>query len=125
MWKHRRTLPGQRCASRGFADFMENILVHKLGFAQCPAEPCFFHRDSDDTDVELHQDDLHATSAEDNSLLGFVDQIREHAVFKASPLLKSGCRYEFLKAGRVRTCVGTYFVGNPQVCSSYLQGARP
>ena len=51
MWKLVKKLYGQRDASKGFSDFMMDVLVIRMGFVQCADQPCFYRRESDSVDL--------------------------------------------------------------------------
>eukprot|EP00959_Pyramimonas_sp_CCMP1952_P011017 230807-Pyramimonas_sp.AAC.1 len=98
MWRMKKKLYGERDASRGFSDFMNRTLVSEMGFEQCPDQPCFYRRDRDAVDLELHQDDIYAT-ADDVELQAFTTELGSKVKIKVSKLLKVD---QHLKGGRVR-----------------------
>eukprot|EP00959_Pyramimonas_sp_CCMP1952_P460375 9479746-Pyramimonas_sp.AAC.1 len=111
MWRMKKKLYGERDASRGFSDFMNRTLVSEMEFEQCPDQPCFYRRERDSVDLELHQDDIYAT-ADDSNLQAFTTELSRKVKIKVSKLLKVGAKYQHLKGGRVRVEDGMFLTGN-------------
>ncbi|CAK0818910.1 unnamed protein product [Prorocentrum cordatum] len=87
MWRMKKKLYGEGDASRGFSDFMNRTLVLDMEFEQCPDQPCFYRRERDSVDLELHQDDIYAT-ADDIKLQAFTTELSSKVKIKVSKLLK-------------------------------------
>ncbi|CAK0822283.1 unnamed protein product [Prorocentrum cordatum] len=116
MWRMKKKLYGERDASRGFSDFMNRILVSEMEFEQCPDQPCFYRRERDSVDLELHQDDIYAT-ADDIKLQAFTTELSS----KVSKLLKVGAKYQHLKGGRVRVEGGMFQTGNRKYADKIIE----
>ncbi|CAK0850526.1 unnamed protein product, partial [Prorocentrum cordatum] len=120
MWRMKKKLYGERDASRGFSDFMNRTLVSEMEFEQCPDQPCFYRRERDSVDLELHQDDIYAT-ADDSNLQAFTTELSSKVKIKVSKLLKVGAKYQHLKGGRMRVEDGMFLTGNRKYADKILE----
>ncbi|CAK0871316.1 unnamed protein product, partial [Prorocentrum cordatum] len=120
MWRMKKKLYGERDASRGFSDFMTGTLVSEMGFVQCPDQPCFYRRERDSVDLELHQDDIYATAG-DVELQSFMTELASKVKIKVSKLLKVGDKYNHLKGGRVRVHDGMFLTGNRKYADKIVE----
>ncbi|CAK0836500.1 unnamed protein product, partial [Prorocentrum cordatum] len=120
MWRMKKKLYGERDASRGFSDFMNRTLVSEMEFEQCPDQPCFYRRERDSVDLELHQDDIYATAG-DSKLQAFATELSSQVKIKVSKLLKVGAKYQHLKGGRVRVEDGMFLTGNRKYADKIVE----
>ena len=102
-------MPGRRRAGQMWMLKLAAALK-QLGFEQCQEAPQFFVKRSPWAFLEAHMDDLHGVS----SKIGAAEFTRE---FRALIDVKGGdgigydMVYAHLKRFRMRTSIGTYFVG--------------
>ncbi|CAK0831086.1 unnamed protein product, partial [Prorocentrum cordatum] len=120
MWRRMKKLYGERDASRGFSDFMNRTLVSEMEFEQCPDQPCFYCRERDSVDLELHLDDIYAT-ADDSKLQAFTTELSSKVKIKVSKLLKVGAKCQHLKGGRVRVEDGMFSTGNRKYADKIIE----
>ena len=105
MWKRKKQMYGRRKASQAFNDYMAKVL-EIMGFEQFTALTQFWIQRKREILIDLHQDDIHASLPEKESQ-GFVDELKDYVMIKASVPLKEGMSYTHLKCERIKVAEGT------------------